>query len=83
MVEIEDRGLGLPRTELDELNDRLAKTPEFDLAQSDRLGLFVVSRLAARHGIKVTLAPSPYGGLAAMAALPSALLADQPAMAGR
>ncbi|MEV5888368.1 sensor histidine kinase [Nonomuraea fuscirosea] len=83
MVEIEDRGLGLPRTELDELNDRLAKTPEFDLAQSDRLGLFVVSRLAARHGIKVTLAPSPYGGLAAMVALPSALLADQPAMAGR
>ncbi|MCK2214521.1 nitrate- and nitrite sensing domain-containing protein [Actinomadura sp. ATCC 31491] len=83
LVEIEDRGLGLPRAELDELNDRLTHTPEFDLARSDRLGLFVVARLAARHGIKVTLTPSPYGGLTAMVALPSSLLADQPALAGR
>ncbi|MGR6913182.1 sensor histidine kinase [[Actinomadura] parvosata] len=83
VVEVEDRGLGLPRTELDELNDRLTNTPEFDLAQSDRLGLFVVSRLAARHGIKVALVPSPYGGLTAMVALPASLLADQPAPAGR
>ncbi|MER6575895.1 nitrate- and nitrite sensing domain-containing protein [Nonomuraea sp. NPDC001023] len=82
MIEIEDRGLGLPRVELDELNDRLAKMPEFDLAQSDRLGLFVVGRLAARHDIKVTLAPSPYGGLTAMVFLPSAILADQPVLAG-
>ncbi|MEU1391389.1 MULTISPECIES: nitrate- and nitrite sensing domain-containing protein [unclassified Nonomuraea] len=82
MIEIEDRGLGLPRVELDELNDRLAKMPEFDLAQSDRLGLFVVGRLAARHDIKVTLAPSPYGGLTAMVFLPSALLADQPVLTG-
>ncbi|TDC06280.1 HAMP domain-containing protein [Nonomuraea longispora] len=83
MIEIEDRGLGLPRIELDELNDRLSKVPEFDLAQSDRLGLFVVGRLASRHGIKVTLAPSPYGGLTAMVALPSSLLADQPVLSGR
>ncbi|PZG22676.1 sensor histidine kinase [Nonomuraea aridisoli] len=83
VIEVEDRGLGLPRTELDELNDRLARTPEFDLAQSDRLGLFVVSRLAARHDIKVTLTVSPYGGLTARVALPSALLADQLVGAGR
>ncbi|NBE96784.1 HAMP domain-containing protein [Nonomuraea sp. KC401] len=83
MIEVEDRGLGLPRIELDELNDRLSKVPEFDLAQSDRLGLFVVGRLASRHGIKVTLAPSPYGGLTAMVALPSSLLADQPVLSGR
>ncbi|TDE58606.1 sensor histidine kinase [Nonomuraea mesophila] len=83
MIEIEDRGLGLPRVELDELNDRLSKVPEFDLAQSDRLGLFVVGRLASRHGIKVTLTPSPYGGLTAMVALPSSLLADQPVLSGR
>ncbi|MFI7438571.1 sensor histidine kinase [Nonomuraea indica] len=82
-VEVEDRGLGLARAELDELNARLAEMPEFDLAQSDRLGLFVVSRLAARHGIKVRLGPSPYGGLTASVALPSSLLADQPALAGR
>ncbi|MEU0563842.1 nitrate- and nitrite sensing domain-containing protein [Nonomuraea sp. NPDC005983] len=80
-VEIEDRGLGLPRPELDELNARLAEMPEFDLAQSDRLGLFVVSRLAARQGIRVRLAPSPYGGLTASVMLPSAILSDQPALA--
>jgi signal transduction histidine kinase len=83
VVEVEDRGLGLPRAELDELNDRLTDAPEFDLAQSDRLGLFVVSRLATRHGIKVALVPSPYGGLTATVALPAALLTDQPALAGR
>ncbi|MEV0594424.1 sensor histidine kinase [Nonomuraea cavernae] len=82
-IEIEDRGLGLTRAELDELNERLAEMPEFDLAQSDQLGLFVVGRLAARHDIRVTLGPSPYGGLTAVVALPSALLAEQPALSGR
>ncbi|WP_214319514.1 sensor histidine kinase [Nonomuraea sediminis] len=83
IVEIEDRGLGLVSEELDQLNARLAEVPEFDLAQSDRLGLFVVGRLAARHGIKVSLTASPYGGLTAAVALPYALLADQPALSGR
>ncbi|MFI7449839.1 nitrate- and nitrite sensing domain-containing protein [Nonomuraea sp. NPDC049714] len=82
-VEVEDRGLGLPRTELDELNTRLAEKPEFDLAQSDRLGLFVVGRLASRHGIKVSLSPSPYGGLTASVFLPSSLLTDLAVPAGR
>jgi signal transduction histidine kinase len=82
-VEVEDRGLGLPRTELDELNTRLAEKPEFDLAQSDRLGLFVVGRLAARHGIKVSLSPSPYGGLTASVSLPASLLTDLAVPAGR
>lgn len=82
-VEIEDRGLGLMRAELDELNARLAEMPEFDLAQSDRLGLFVVGRLAARQGIKVRLGPSPYGGLTATVSLPAALLSESPALSGR
>ncbi|MFD1541686.1 sensor histidine kinase [Nonomuraea guangzhouensis] len=77
-VEIEDRGLGLTREELDELNTRLAEMPEFDLAQSDQLGLFVVARLAARNGIKVALGASPYGGLTAIVSLPADLLADLP-----
>ncbi|MFI6502430.1 nitrate- and nitrite sensing domain-containing protein [Nonomuraea typhae] len=82
-IEIEDRGLGLTRPEIDDLNARLTATPEFDLAQSDRLGLFVVARLAARHGILVRLGPSPYGGLTALVGLPSALLSEQAALAGR
>ncbi|MFI6484783.1 nitrate- and nitrite sensing domain-containing protein [Nonomuraea sp. NPDC050663] len=79
-IEIEDRGLGLPQADLDELNARLRTAPEFDLAESDRLGLFVVSRLAGRHQITVTLGPSPYGGLTATVLLPSSVIADQLAL---
>jgi len=59
------------------LNDRLARPPEFDLADSDQLGLFVVSRLAARHQIKVTLRVSGYGGTLAIALLPSSLVVSE------
>ncbi|PZG30961.1 hypothetical protein C1I98_30650, partial [Spongiactinospora gelatinilytica] len=81
-LEIEDRGLGLNQATLDDLNARLATPPEFDLADSDRLGLFVVSRLAARHGIKIMLRRSPYDGTTAIVLLPSALLAETEAVAG-
>ncbi|MEV5407324.1 nitrate- and nitrite sensing domain-containing protein [Thermopolyspora sp. NPDC052614] len=73
-LEIEDRGLGLNQTMLDEFNARLADPPEFDLADSDRLGLFVVARLAARHNIKIVLRPSPYDGTTAIVMLPTSLL---------
>ncbi|MEU7893702.1 nitrate- and nitrite sensing domain-containing protein [Nonomuraea sp. NPDC049152] len=81
-IDVEDRGLGLPEAELSQLNARLAEPPEFDLAESDRLGLFVVARLAARRGIKARLQPSPYGGTTAAVTLPAALLTDQPALTG-
>ncbi len=51
-LEIDDRGLGLSEQALAEINQRLAVEQEFDLADTDRLGLFVVSRLARRHGIR-------------------------------
>src|SRR6185437_228805 len=59
---------------LDTFNERLAQPPEFDLADSDQLGLFVVSRLAARHQIKVSLRGSPYGGTAAIVLMPHRLV---------
>ncbi|MEV4381028.1 nitrate- and nitrite sensing domain-containing protein [Streptosporangium sp. NPDC049644] len=80
-LEVEDRGLGLNQATLDELNAKLADPPEFDLADSDRLGLFVVARLAARHGIKVVLRPSPYDGTTAIVLLPQSLLATCEALA--
>ncbi|MEO3860251.1 nitrate- and nitrite sensing domain-containing protein [Acrocarpospora sp. B8E8] len=80
-LEVEDRGLGLSPATLERVNARLAEPPEFDLADSDRLGLFVVSRLAARHGIKIALRPSPYGGTTAIVLLPSSLLAAAEAQA--
>jgi anti-sigma regulatory factor (Ser/Thr protein kinase) len=69
-AEIEDRGLGLTDTERAEINQRLASAPEFDLANSEQLGLFIVSRLAARHNIKVSLRASVYGGTTAVLLLP-------------
>jgi len=70
VAEIEDRGLGLSKEELADINTRLANPPEFDLANSEQLGLFVVSRLAARHAIKVSLRQSVYGGTSAILVLP-------------
>ncbi|WP_181871090.1 nitrate- and nitrite sensing domain-containing protein [Sphaerisporangium album] len=73
-IEVEDRGLGLSPEEMDQINARLADPPEFDLADSDRLGLFVVGRLAARRGIRVSLRVSPYGGTTAIVLLPEGLV---------
>ncbi|MEU1499453.1 sensor histidine kinase [Streptomyces sp. NPDC005732] len=73
-LEVEDRGLGMGKETLDEANRRIEETETLDLSDSDRLGLFVVSRLAARHDIKVHLRTSPYGGTTAVVLLPTALL---------
>ena len=76
VVEIEDRGLGISRTRLEEINARLANPPQFDLPGSDRLGLLIAAQLARRHDITVTLRPSVYGGTTAIVHLPAALVAD-------
>ncbi len=81
-LEIHDRGLGMTPEALLDANLRLAETPEFELSDTDRLGLFVVSRLAQRHSVKVVLQPSPYGGTTAVVFLPSALLTDAPETSG-
>ncbi|WP_371478392.1 nitrate- and nitrite sensing domain-containing protein [Kitasatospora sp. NBC_00315] len=77
-LEIDDRGLGLSTQALADINQRLAVEQEFDLADTDRLGLFVVSRLARRHGVRVHLRPSPYGGTTAVVLIPRELLAEAP-----
>ncbi|NUP63055.1 MAG: sensor histidine kinase [Nonomuraea sp.] len=73
-VEIEDRGLGMDEETRRSINERLASPPEFDPAQTERLGFAVVGMLAARHGIKVTLKLSPYGGTTAIVLVPGALI---------
>ncbi|MFD3871445.1 nitrate- and nitrite sensing domain-containing protein [Streptomyces sp. NPDC058623] len=77
-LEIHDRGLGMNPEALLDANLRLAETPEFELSDTDRLGLFVVSRLARRHAVKVVLQPSPYGGTTAVVFLPAELLTEAP-----
>ncbi|MCP9953788.1 ATP-binding protein [Actinomadura madurae] len=73
-LEVEDRGLSMDETRLAAANQRLATSAEFDLSDSAQLGLFVVGRLARRHGIKVTLRTSPYGGMTAIVLLPEDLV---------
>lgn len=75
-IEVEDRGMGLTPAEYEELNKRLDNPPEFDLADSDHLGLFVVGQLAARHGIQVILRGSPFGGTTAIVLIPRGVLAE-------
>ncbi|MCX4529347.1 nitrate- and nitrite sensing domain-containing protein [Streptomyces sp. NBC_01551] len=74
VLEVEDRGLGMGRETLDDANRRIEQSEALDLFDSDRLGLFVVSRLSARHGVKVHLRTSPYGGTTAVVLLPNSLL---------
>ncbi|MDH6566050.1 signal transduction histidine kinase [Streptomyces sp. SAI-117] len=74
MVEIHDRGIGLPAEELADINHHLADPPTVDAAISQRMGLYVVGRLADRHGIRVQLRPSEAGqGTTALAMLPDTI----------
>ncbi|OLT20456.1 hypothetical protein BJF79_15955, partial [Actinomadura sp. CNU-125] len=73
-IEVEDRGLSMDAASLAAANERLATAEEFDLSDSGRLGLFVVGRLARRHGVKVTLRTSPYGGMTAIVLIPEELV---------
>ncbi|MGW0704841.1 nitrate- and nitrite sensing domain-containing protein [Streptomyces sp. NPDC002643] len=75
-LEIHDRGLGMAAEALLDANLKLAETPDFELSDTDRLGLFVVSRLAQRQKVRVSLQPSPYGGTTAVVFIPDALLTD-------
>ncbi|MFI6144246.1 nitrate- and nitrite sensing domain-containing protein [Streptomyces sp. NPDC051109] len=74
VLEVEDRGLGMGRESLHEANRRIEQSEALDLFDSDRLGLFVISRLSARHGVRVHLRTSPYGGTTAVVLLPNSLL---------
>jgi len=77
VVEIEDKGIGMTDAELFEVNERLANPPVMDFALSKTLGFNVVGRLAIRHGIKVQLRHSWYGGVTALVLIPEKLLVKQ------
>ncbi|MCI2419454.1 nitrate- and nitrite sensing domain-containing protein [Saccharopolyspora sp. K220] len=80
IVEIEDQGIGLEPEKLEVLNKMLGTRPDFAvMALSDeaQMGLFVVAQLSARHGIKVTLRESAYGGIRALVLLPTSVVVDR------
>jgi signal transduction histidine kinase len=83
IVTIEDWGVGMPPEQLAEANELLAHPRDLDLSVSQRLGLHVVARLAARHGIRVSLSPTPGCGVTAVVTLPEALFTSScPSEAG-
>ncbi|MGQ4512569.1 nitrate- and nitrite sensing domain-containing protein [Streptomyces sp. DW26H14] len=74
MIEIHDRGIGLTAEDFAEINHKLANPPTVDVAVSQRMGLFVVGRLADRHGIRVQLRPSgEQAGTTSLVMLPDAI----------
>ncbi|GAA3099097.1 sensor histidine kinase [Streptosporangium carneum] len=74
MVSVTDVGIGMTADELTQANWRLANPPVVDVSVSRRMGLFVVGRLALRHGIRVQLRQQDSGGLTAMVLIPENLL---------
>ncbi|MFH8440528.1 sensor histidine kinase [Streptomyces sp. NPDC018026] len=80
-VEVEDRGLGMSVGEQDRMNALLADPDQVNVARllaDGRIGLFVVSQLAKRHGITVRLQTNIYGGVQAVLVVPQALLGTEP-----
>ncbi|MFV2121880.1 ATP-binding protein, partial [Streptomyces sp. Act-28] len=81
-VEVEDRGLGMPFAEQEKMNALLCAPDQVDVAhllQDGRIGLYVVSALARRHGIAVRLQSNIYGGVQAVLVIPRGLLGADPA----
>ncbi|CAL9366864.1 hypothetical protein SUDANB145_00789 [Streptomyces sp. enrichment culture] len=80
-VEVEDRGLGMPVAEQQRMNALLADPDQVNVARllaDGRIGLYVVSQLAKRHGIGVRLQTNIYGGVQAVLIVPQALLGTAP-----
>jgi HAMP domain-containing protein len=78
LLEVEDQGIGMTDEQRVKVKQRLAKPPDIDFALAKMLGFFVVTQLAAKHGIKVQLRHSWYGGITALVLLPKQLIV-QPA----
>ncbi|MFC4013096.1 nitrate- and nitrite sensing domain-containing protein [Nonomuraea purpurea] len=76
LVSINDLGIGMSQDELAEANWRLANPPVVDVSVSRRMGLFVVGRLALRHGIRVQLSVRETGGLSALVFMPDMLISN-------
>ncbi|MFG3103382.1 nitrate- and nitrite sensing domain-containing protein [Streptomyces sp. NPDC048182] len=87
MLSVQDEGIGMATERLQRLNARLTDfDPEapYDRSEGEDglgLGLYVVARLAHRHGARVRLREQKQGGVAAVVVLPTPLLAPAPAAA--
>jgi hypothetical protein len=74
LIEITDKGIGIPEERLAEMNWRLQSTPAIDVSVSRHMGLFAVARLAERHGVQVRLRPANPQGLSVLVWLPDTVI---------
>ncbi|MEU0410079.1 nitrate- and nitrite sensing domain-containing protein [Streptomyces griseorubiginosus] len=88
MLSVQDEGIGMTAERMTALNSRLADfDPEAAYESYDEgeeglgLGLYVVARLAHRHGVRVQLREQKQGGVAAVVVLPGTLLTAAPTSA--
>ena len=82
LVDITDRGLGMSAKEMAYANQQLDNPPPPDIDVPKWMGLLVVARLAARHGIRVRLNEAEFGGLTALVWFPDEILTHYSAAAG-
>lgn len=78
IVEVVDRGVGLSAARCDQLNAQLSSPGSVDVSGVRAMGLAVVARLAARHGIRVELRPGPVGGTVAEVMMPASVVTRRP-----
>jgi signal transduction histidine kinase len=76
-VSIVDHGIGIPADQMAEENHRLVERERLDITPTGVLGLFVVGRLARRHGLTVELLPTPGGGTTARLTIPPTLFCHE------
>jgi signal transduction histidine kinase len=78
LFEVVDAGLGMAPDDIEAANRRLALTDAVGPETTRRMGLFVVGRLAARHGVTVRLRPTferaTRAGITASIHLPGSLV---------
>jgi hypothetical protein len=82
LVDISDRGIGMTAKDMAYANQQLDHPPAGDIGLPKWMGLLVVARLAARHGIRVRLNQADLGGLTALVWLPDEILTHYGATAG-
>lgn len=73
VVRVVDHGMGMTPQRLELENQRLVSAERLDVAPTTVLGLFVVGRIARRHGIGVRLSDTPVSGITAEITIPPAL----------
>jgi signal transduction histidine kinase len=74
LISITDRGVGMSVQDISHANWRLENPPPVDIDVPKWIGLLVVSRLAARRGVRVRLQHAELGGLAALVWIPDELI---------